>query len=86
MGWDADNNVIRLEEANTTAVTTWTYDQKTGYPTEVRDAEANHNGWPGTVLTYQTGLNGHPRRPDRQEVFEGRPGPSATPPRVTWRR
>lgn len=59
MGWDADNNVIRLEEANTTAVTTWTYDQKTGYPTEVRDAEANRNGWPGTVLTYQTGLNGH---------------------------
>jgi RHS repeat-associated protein len=59
LAWDADNNVTRLEEANTTAVTTWAYDQKTGYPTETKDAEANKQGYPGTILTYQTGLNGH---------------------------
>ncbi|MEV0594882.1 DNRLRE domain-containing protein [Nonomuraea cavernae] len=58
LGWDAGNNVVRLEEANA-AVTTWAYDPKTGYPTEIRNAEANKNGWPGTVLTYQTGLNGY---------------------------
>ncbi|GII56068.1 hypothetical protein Pth03_44570 [Planotetraspora thailandica] len=62
--WDADNNVDRLQEPPATAgatpaVTTWTYDPKTGYPTETKDAEANKNGWAGTVLTYQTGLNGH---------------------------
>jgi RHS repeat-associated protein len=58
LGWDADNNVIRLEEANG-AVSTWVYDQKTGYPTEIKDAEAVANNWPGTILTYQTQLNGH---------------------------
>ncbi|MFI6737858.1 RHS repeat-associated core domain-containing protein [Nonomuraea sp. NPDC050451] len=56
--WDADNNVTRLEEANG-AASTWSYDPKTGYPREIRDAEATKNGWPGTTLTYQTGLNGH---------------------------
>jgi RHS repeat-associated protein len=58
LGWDADNNVVRLEEANG-AVFTWTYDPKTGYPTEITDAEANAHGWPGTRLTYQTLLDGH---------------------------
>jgi RHS repeat-associated protein len=58
-GWDDDHNVVRLEEANT-AVSTWVYDQKTGYPTEIKDAEAIKNGTPGTVLTYfQTQLNGY---------------------------
>jgi RHS repeat-associated protein len=57
LGWDTDHDVVRLEEANG-AVTTWAYDTKTGYPTEMRDAEAVKNGWPGTTLTYQTGLNG----------------------------
>ncbi|MEU4681427.1 DNRLRE domain-containing protein [Micromonospora sp. NPDC023737] len=57
-GWDDDHNVVRLEEANG-AVSTWAYDPKTGYPTEVRDAEAVKNGWPGTVLTYQRQLNGY---------------------------
>jgi YD repeat-containing protein len=57
LGWDSDHNVTRLEEANG-AVSTWVYDPKTGYPSEVKDAEANANGWPGTNLTYQTGLNG----------------------------
>jgi RHS repeat-associated protein len=58
LNWDADNNVVRAEEANG-AASTWTYDPKTGYPTEIKDAEANKNGWPGTNLTYQTGLGGH---------------------------
>jgi RHS repeat-associated protein len=56
--WDDDHNVKRLEEANG-AVSTWVYDQKTGYPTEIKDAEAVKNGWPGTVLAYQRQLNGY---------------------------
>jgi RHS repeat-associated protein len=56
--WDADNNVVALEEDNG-AVTSWTYDQQTGYPLTIRDPEANANGTPATVLTYQTGLGGH---------------------------
>ncbi|WP_262285999.1 DNRLRE domain-containing protein [Micromonospora sp. MA102] len=58
LGWDGDHNVTTLTE-NNDAVSTWTYDQKTGYPTEVRDAEAVKNGWPGTTLTYQYQLNGY---------------------------
>ncbi|MBQ0894377.1 hypothetical protein KBX37_14940 [Micromonospora sp. U56] len=58
LSWDDDHNVTRFEEANG-AVSTWTYDQKTGYPTETKDAEAVKNGTPGTVLTYQRQLNGY---------------------------
>ncbi|MER7415781.1 DNA/RNA non-specific endonuclease [Micromonospora peucetia] len=58
LGWDDDHNVIRLEKANT-AVSTWAYDQKTGYPTEVKDAEAVENNTAGTVLAYQRQLNGY---------------------------
>ncbi|PTX47999.1 YD repeat-containing protein [Melghirimyces profundicolus] len=58
LSWDADNNVIRLEEANG-AVTTWTYDAKTGYPLTMKDAEANKNGTAATRLYYQTDLNGY---------------------------
>ncbi|MFI0797085.1 DNRLRE domain-containing protein [Micromonospora rubida] len=58
LGWDDDHNVTRLEEANQ-AVSTWAYDAKTGYPTEIKDAEAVRNGTPGTVLTYQRQLNGY---------------------------
>ncbi|MFF8842160.1 DNRLRE domain-containing protein [Streptomyces sp. NPDC015127] len=58
LAWDADNNVTRLEEPNG-AVSTWTYDHKTGYPLEKKDAEANKNGTPAQTLTYSTGLNGH---------------------------
>jgi RHS repeat-associated protein len=56
--WDADNNVVELAEANG-AVTSWTYDQDTGYPLTLTDPEANANGTPATVLTYQSGLDGH---------------------------
>ncbi|NUT32082.1 MAG: DNRLRE domain-containing protein [Hamadaea sp.] len=58
MEWDGDHNVIRLEEANG-AVSTWAYDPKTGTPAVIKDAEAVRNNWPGTVLTYQTQLNGY---------------------------
>ncbi|MEQ4305513.1 DNRLRE domain-containing protein [Plantactinospora sp. B6F1] len=58
LGWDDDHNVVRREEANG-AVSTWRYDQKTGYPLEVRDAEAVRNGTPGTTLGYQAQLNGY---------------------------
>ncbi|MFD7442329.1 DNRLRE domain-containing protein [Streptomyces sp. NPDC059909] len=56
--WDADNNVTRLEEANG-AVTTWSYDPKTGYPLEQKDAEANKNSTAAQTFTYSTGLNGY---------------------------
>ncbi|MEU5726133.1 RHS repeat-associated core domain-containing protein, partial [Micromonospora sp. NPDC047738] len=56
--WDDDHNVTKLTE-NNGAASTWTYDQKTGYPTEIKDAEAVKNGWPGTVLGYQRQLNGY---------------------------
>lgn len=58
LAWDADNNVVELTEANG-AVTSWTYDQDTGYPLTITDPEANANGTPATVLTYQTELGGH---------------------------
>ncbi|MCO5974143.1 golvesin C-terminal-like domain-containing protein [Actinoallomurus soli] len=58
LGWDADNNVTRLEEDNG-AVSTWTYDPLTGYPTSSKDAEANKNSTAGTTFGYQTGLGGH---------------------------
>ena len=58
LGWDVDHNVNRLEEDNG-AVSTWSFDPKTGYPTEVKDPEAVKNGGPGTTLAYQTGMNGH---------------------------
>jgi RHS repeat-associated protein len=56
--WDADNNVVALKEANG-ATTSWLYDEKTGYPLELRDAEANAHGTAPTKLTYRTGLNVH---------------------------
>src|SRR5690606_25965917 len=62
LGWDDDNNVTRMETPGPyggTAVTTWTYDPKTGYPTLIRDAESNNQGHPGTTLRYQTAENGH---------------------------
>ncbi|MEQ4210402.1 DNRLRE domain-containing protein [Actinopolymorpha sp. B9G3] len=57
--WDSDNNVSRLEEDNG-AVSTWVYDPKTGYPTEVKDPKANSNAHVGTRFTYDpVALNGH---------------------------
>ncbi|MFD3663559.1 DNRLRE domain-containing protein [Streptomyces sp. NPDC058659] len=45
MSWDADNNVVYLEEANG-AKTAYCYDPKTGYPLWKRDAENNKAGVP----------------------------------------
>ncbi|MCK2216365.1 DNRLRE domain-containing protein [Actinomadura sp. ATCC 31491] len=56
--WDPDHNVVKLTEANQ-AYATWAFDQKTGYPLELKDAEANKNGTTPTTLVYQTGLNGY---------------------------
>ncbi|WP_431897990.1 DNRLRE domain-containing protein [Nonomuraea sp. bgisy101] len=56
--WDADHNVERLTEANG-AYATWIFDQNTGYPLELKDAEANANGTTPTVLAYQSFLNGY---------------------------
>ncbi|MEV4106050.1 DNRLRE domain-containing protein [Nonomuraea sp. NPDC049695] len=58
LDWDPDHNVTTLIEDNG-ATTTWEYDQKTGYPEKITDAEANKNSTPPTVLTYQRGLNGY---------------------------
>jgi RHS repeat-associated protein len=58
LGWDADNNVTRLEEDNG-AFMTWQYDHKTGFPLEIRTAQANADSSPATVLSYAFGLNGH---------------------------
>lgn len=48
MTWDADNNVTYLEEANG-AKTAYCYDQKTGYPLWMRDAENNKSGVPASA-------------------------------------
>ncbi|MEU1893675.1 DNRLRE domain-containing protein [Streptomyces pristinaespiralis] len=71
LAWDADNNVTRLEEANG-AFSTWVYDQKTGYPLEQKDAEANKNGTAAQTFTYSTGLNGHIADLFRKKSPEGR--------------
>ncbi|MET7334213.1 DNRLRE domain-containing protein [Nonomuraea sp. NPDC005650] len=56
--WDPDHNVTKLTEPNT-AYATWSFDQKTGYPLEMRDAEANKNGTAPTTLAYQSFLDGY---------------------------
>ena len=58
LSWDADNNVVKLVEDNG-ATTTWRYDPRTGFPLEIRGAEANRHDYDGTRLTYNTGLGGH---------------------------
>ncbi|MBB5803447.1 RHS repeat-associated protein [Saccharothrix ecbatanensis] len=69
--WDADNNVVKLVEDNG-AVSTWTYDPKTGYPTSIRDAEAVANNWPATQLGYQTGPDGYTAELTSKTSPEGR--------------
>ncbi|MDW5330745.1 DNRLRE domain-containing protein [Plantactinospora sp. KLBMP9567] len=71
LDWDDDHNVERLEE-NNRAVSTWRYDQKTGYPLEIKDAEAVKNGWPGTTMAYQTGLDGYTADLVAKQSPEGR--------------
>ncbi len=71
LAWDDGNNVVKLTEDNQ-AVTTWTYDRKTGYPTTVRDAESVANNWPATTLNYQRSLNGHVAELSSKTSPEGR--------------
>ncbi|MFE6588866.1 DNRLRE domain-containing protein [Streptomyces sp. NPDC057781] len=71
LGWDTDNNVTRLEEANG-AVTTWEYDHKTGYPLSEKDAEANKNGTAARTFTYAYGLDGHIADLFEKKSAEGR--------------
>ncbi|WP_212995918.1 DNRLRE domain-containing protein [Winogradskya consettensis] len=71
LGWDADNNVTRLDEPGG-AVTTWRFDQTTGYPLEMRDPEANKNNTPSTRMGYQFGLAGHTADLTEKVSAEGR--------------
>ncbi|MEE1834562.1 golvesin C-terminal-like domain-containing protein [Streptomyces sp. SP17KL33] len=71
LGWDADNNVTRLEE-NNGAARTWAYDPKTGYPLQSRDAESVKNDRPAATLTYATGENGYIADLVRRVSPEGR--------------
>jgi RHS repeat-associated protein len=57
LGWDAQHNVVRLEDPSG-AVSTWSFDDRTGYPTVITNAEQVRNGWSGITLAYQTGMNG----------------------------
>ncbi|MGI5291126.1 RHS repeat-associated core domain-containing protein [Nonomuraea polychroma] len=62
LAWDSDHNVTHLIEASgqpNEAVTSWTYDPKTGYPLTITDAEANSNVTNPTVLDYYRGLGGY---------------------------
>lgn len=56
--WDADNNVVRMAEPNG-ALSTWVYDQRTGYPLEIRDARANAERGPPTRLDYRFSEGGY---------------------------
>ena len=58
LNWDADNNVVRPTEPNN-AVTTWLYDQNTGYPLQITDAQNNAHGGASIGVSYQTFRNGH---------------------------
>ncbi|MBP2183817.1 golvesin C-terminal-like domain-containing protein [Amycolatopsis magusensis] len=69
--WDEDNNVIRMVE-NNGATTSWVYDQKTGLPLEIRDAEANRQNWPPTKLGYRTTMDGYVADLTEKTTPEGR--------------
>ncbi|MFE1443252.1 DNRLRE domain-containing protein [Streptomyces sp. NPDC058739] len=84
MSWDADNNVIYLEEDNG-ARTAFCYDQKTGFPLWQRDAESNRNGVPAAAdcapgnrpagaatYEYQTRADGYAADLFRKTSPEGR--------------
>lgn len=53
LGWDADHNVVRLEEQNG-AVSRWVYDQATGFPRRMWDAEAVATGGAARTMSYTT--------------------------------
>ncbi|MEU5162037.1 DNRLRE domain-containing protein [Streptomyces sp. NPDC020875] len=82
--WDADNNVVLLEEANG-AKTAYCYDQKTGYPLWKREPEQNKTGVPSaaecapgvypanaSTYEYQTRVDGFSADLFRKTSAEGR--------------
>ncbi|ADB29853.1 YD repeat protein [Kribbella flavida DSM 17836] len=69
--WDSDHNVTDLEEPNG-ARSSWTYDPKTGFPLTIKDAEANANGTPATVLSYNVAAHGFYGELARKVSPEGR--------------
>jgi RHS repeat-associated protein len=56
--YDSDNNITSLTEDNG-AKTTWTWDQNTGYPLTMHDAQANNDGTAGYTYTYNFTPGGH---------------------------
>ncbi|MFI5622776.1 DNRLRE domain-containing protein [Nocardioides sp. NPDC051685] len=85
LGWDRDHNVIRLEEPNG-AVSTWDYDNRTGYPETIRDAQTVKNGGPGIRLTYErlTNAPGSPTVLTSKTSAAGRPKTPDDPGSRTW--
>ncbi|UBU12526.1 DNRLRE domain-containing protein [Nonomuraea gerenzanensis] len=82
--WDDDHNVRALTEANG-ALTTWEYDQKTGYPLKITDAEANDKGTAPTTLTYQGFLNGFVADlVSKTSPMGNRPEAGTNPKHHTW--
>ncbi|MEU0880187.1 RHS repeat-associated core domain-containing protein [Lentzea sp. NPDC005914] len=71
LAWDADNNVRLMREHNG-ATTTWKYDPKTGFPLEIKDAEANAHNTAPTKLGYRTKLDGHTAELSEKTTPEGR--------------
>jgi RHS repeat-associated protein len=71
LAWDDDNNVRLIKEHNG-AVSTWNYDKKTGYPLEIRDAEANAHDTAPVRIGYRTALDGHVADMTEKTSPEGR--------------
>ena len=87
--WDQDHNVIKMTDPRG-SVSTWEFDDVTGYPTLQKDAEAFAAGTAGTTMTYQQ-LAARARTPDRprlrdQAARPGRPAGSEAQRSPTARR
>lgn len=79
--WDGDHNVIKMT-APSGAVSTWDFDDATGYPLEQRDAEAVANGTPPTKMAYDQ-LEQTPGRPTVITSITSPPGQDAPAGRTT---
>lgn len=81
MLWDQDHNVIKLTDP-LGSVSTWEFDDVTGYPTLQKDAEAFAAGTAGTTMTYRQ-LAGVPGRPTVLASITTPPGQDAPQGRTT---
>jgi RHS repeat-associated protein len=79
--WDGDHNVIKMTAPNGT-ISTWDFDDATGYPLEQRDAEAVANATPPTTMTYRR-LDGVPGGPTVVSSITTPPGQDAPLGRTT---